>query len=280
MRLKPACLRRKDAELESRLDEWGQTLLADQVFTGDLRFSVDDDKYVLMMLDIGSDICDVLASNNKNATSALAAIREFGGAVICIYFFSDGAKELKKAAVDLGSTVHIRSTPYSPESNGIFERRVGVISDGVRCLLSQSGLPHVWWTYAARAFCHGLNIRRNSNDMFPWHRLCDQPWRDKKNFVVGQKMHFRRPLSFKAVEKFAARGSSGVFVHWFLLPGGVYKSDMLIVDMDELATAPPGTKPRVYRVKEVRVSEIGTAFPLRVAHLEVRQRMLAYTVNS
>ena len=36
----------------------------------------------------------------------------FGGAVAWTYFFSDGVKERKKAAVDLGSTVHLRSTPY------------------------------------------------------------------------------------------------------------------------------------------------------------------------
>ena len=44
----------------------------------------------------------------------LAAIKEFGGAVTWAYFFSDGAKELKKAAIDLGSTVHFSSTPYRP----------------------------------------------------------------------------------------------------------------------------------------------------------------------
>ena len=153
------------------------------------------------MLDVGSDICDVLASNNKNATSVLAAIKEFGGAVTWTYFFSDGAKELKKAAIDLGSTIHLSSTPYRPESNGIVEGRVGVISDGVRCLLGQSGLPHGWWTYAAGAFCHGPNIRRNSNGMSPWHRRCGQPWPDKDNFAFGQKVHFRRPLPYKAVEK-------------------------------------------------------------------------------
>ena len=92
-------------------------------------------------------------------------------------------------------------------------------------------------------------------------------------------MHFRRPLLFKAVDKFAPRGSQEVFVGWFLLPGGVYKVDMLIVDLDELATAPPGTKPRIYRVKEIRVPEIGTAFFLRVGHLEARQRMIADTVD-
>ena len=92
-----------------------------------------------------------------------------------IYFFSDGAKELKKAATDLGSTVHLSSTPYRPESSGIIERRVGVISDGIRCLLGQSGFPHGWWTYAARAFCHGFNIRRNSNGMSP---LAPALWSD------------------------------------------------------------------------------------------------------
>ena len=51
-----------------------------------------------------------------------------------------------------------------------------------------------------------------------------------------------------------------------MLPAGVYKGDLLIVDLDELATAPPCTQSRVYHLKEVRVPEIGTAFPLRVAH--------------
>ena len=83
---------------------------------------------------------------------------------------------------------------------------------------------------------------------------------DKDNFAFGQKVHFRKPLPYKADEKFAPRGSQGVFVGWFLLPGGVYKGDMLIVDLDELATASAGSKPRVYRIKKVRVPEIGTAF--------------------
>ena len=279
LRQKPARRRRNDAELQGRPDEWGHTLLADHVSTGDLGLSIDDDKYGLVMLDVATDVCDVLASSTKHATAVLSAVKEFGGAVKWTYFFTDGAKELKKAAADLGSTVHLSSTPYRPESNGIIERRVGVISDGVRCLLGQSGLPHGWWTYAARAFCHGLNIRKNVNGMSPWHRRCGQPWPDKDNFAFGQQVHFRKPLPYKQAEKFAPRGSQGVFVGWFLLPGGVYKGDMLIVDLDELANSPPGAAPRVYRVKEVRVPEIGTVFPLRVAHLEARQRMLADTVD-
>ena len=67
-------------------------------------------------------------------------------------------------------------------------------------------------------------------------------------------------VSYKRDEKFAPRGSQRVFVGCFLLPDGVYKDHMLIVDLDELATASAGSKPRVYRIKKVRVPEIGTAF--------------------
>ena len=88
---------RNDAELQGRPDEWGHTLLADHISTGDLGLSVDDDEYGLVMLDVGADICDVLASGTKNTTSVHHATKEFGSAVTWIYFFSDGAKELKKA---------------------------------------------------------------------------------------------------------------------------------------------------------------------------------------
>ena len=59
-------------------------------------------------------------------------------------FSFDGANKLKNAAIDLGSTVHLSSTPYRLESNGIVERREDVISDSVRCLLGQSGLALGW----------------------------------------------------------------------------------------------------------------------------------------
>eukprot|EP00972_Heterocapsa_arctica_P027122 3988210-Heterocapsa_arctica.AAC.1 len=55
--------------------------------------------------------------------------------------------------------VHLSSTPYRPESNGVIERFVGLVADGTRCLLAQGGLPHAWWPYAARAFCHARNIK-------------------------------------------------------------------------------------------------------------------------
>ena len=117
------------------------------VSTGDLGFSVDGDQYGLVMLDIGVQICDVLASGAKNATSVHHTIKEFGSVGSWIYFFSEGMKKLKNTSTEPGRTVHLSSTQYGLESNGMIERHVGILSDGIRCLLTKSGLPHGWWPY-------------------------------------------------------------------------------------------------------------------------------------
>ena len=85
-------------------------MLADQVSTGDLGLSVDDYKYSLVVLNVGSNVGGILASNNKNATCVLVVIKVFGRAVTWTYFFSEGAKELKKAAIDLcGNSLSVES---------------------------------------------------------------------------------------------------------------------------------------------------------------------------
>ena len=78
-------------------------------------------------------------------------------------------------------------------------------------------------------------------------------------------MIFRKPAVFNAGPKFASRGSTGIFLGWHLQPGGLYRGDMLILDLDELAVQEPGAKSRVYRIKEVRVPALGITFPLRAA---------------
>ena len=70
--------------------------------------------------------------------------------------------------------------------------------------------------------------------------------------------------------KSASREPSGVCVSWFFFLGIVYKNDMLFVELNELATAPVGSRLRIYRKQQVRVREIGTAFFFRVAYFEAR----------
>eukprot|EP00972_Heterocapsa_arctica_P032966 4850215-Heterocapsa_arctica.AAC.1 len=156
LRAKPA-RRRRDVEIVEKPEVWGHTLLADHLMTGEVGLSINDDKYGLLLRDVGTDIGDLMPTKTKSAVDTVKAIRDFGADQRWKFFGSDNAKELK-ATADFKEMVHLTSTPYRPQSNGVIERFVGLVSDGTRCLLAQSGLPHGWWPYAARAFCHARNV--------------------------------------------------------------------------------------------------------------------------
>ena len=41
--------------------------------------------------------------------------------------------------------IHEETAPYSPQSNGVSERKNRTLVDMVKCMLSSSGLPEQWW---------------------------------------------------------------------------------------------------------------------------------------
>ena len=41
--------------------------------------------------------------------------------------------------------IHERTPPYSPESNGIAERKNSTVTDLVNSMLDTTGLSKVWW---------------------------------------------------------------------------------------------------------------------------------------
>ena len=74
-------------------------MLANHVSAGDMGLSVDNDQYGLVLLDVCTDVCDILAARFKSAPCTLAAIKEFGSAAAWQFFGSENATELKAAAV-------------------------------------------------------------------------------------------------------------------------------------------------------------------------------------
>ena len=98
------------------------------------------------------------------SSDTVRAIREFSADRRWKFFSSDNAQELKAAAnfkqngAELQYASEELKAAARPESNSVIERFVGMVADGTRCLLAQSGLPHSRWPYAARAFCHARNV--------------------------------------------------------------------------------------------------------------------------
>ena len=53
--------------------------------------------------------------------------------------------------------IHERTPSYSPESNGVAERKNRTITEMVNAMLETAGLPWEWWAEAMLTACHTLN---------------------------------------------------------------------------------------------------------------------------
>ena len=53
--------------------------------------------------------------------------------------------------------IHERTPPYSPQSNGVAERKNRTLTDLVNAMLDTSGLSKAWWGEAILIACHVLN---------------------------------------------------------------------------------------------------------------------------
>ena len=53
--------------------------------------------------------------------------------------------------------IHERTPPYSPESNGVAERKNRTLTEMVNAMLETAGLPWEWWDEAMLTACHTLN---------------------------------------------------------------------------------------------------------------------------
>jgi transposase InsO family protein len=52
------------------------------------------------------------------------------------------------------SIIHERTPPYSPQSNGVAERKIPTLSDLVNSMLDTAGLSKAWWGEALLTACH------------------------------------------------------------------------------------------------------------------------------
>ena len=53
--------------------------------------------------------------------------------------------------------IHVRTPPYSPQSNGITERKNRTLTKLVKAMLETVGLSKEWWGEAILTACHVLN---------------------------------------------------------------------------------------------------------------------------
>ena len=99
----------------------------------------DGSKYAVVIYDIATRYRDCFPTGDKDAVDARLAWQQFIGPKATVQpFHCDGAKELYKAAVELGLCPST-SRPYCSTSNSIAERQIRHVEEGTRTLLAQSG---------------------------------------------------------------------------------------------------------------------------------------------
>ena len=72
--------------------------------------------------------------------------------------------------------IHERTSPYSPQSNGIAERKNRTVTDLVNAMLETAGLSKQWWGEAIFTACHVLNrVPTKNKEITPF-----EEWEKKK----------------------------------------------------------------------------------------------------
>ena len=141
---------------------------------------------------------------------------------------SDNSKELIRTAKTL-KALHETSTPYHSESNARIERDIGIVVNGVRANLEQSGLPLSFWPLAGQHWAHysnciipnkGSGSLRDSDPaaITPWRVRFKDEWKGP-TAPFGCLIRFRPQNVGESLPKFASRTIEGVFVGVFLQPG-------------------------------------------------------------
>ncbi len=125
------------------------------------------EKYLLVMArrDTRMVLCAPL--NNKTSHGIKEAMTDFKLALKGVWrFHSDRGKEFMRE-MDVWMREHLivhTTTPgYGSKANGIAERAIQEVTQGIRSLLHQAGAPRMMWAEAAKHFCSTFS-RRQAGD--------------------------------------------------------------------------------------------------------------------
>ena len=87
-----------------------------------------------------------------------------------------------------------------------------------------------FWSFAVRFWCHAQNIKVTDGDS-PWNKR-----HQKGNFVKKKVIPFGCVVDYlsksevvRATPKFEARACQGIFVGYYLQPGGEWKGEHLVL---------------------------------------------------
>ena len=149
---------RSDVHKHDEPKEFAARLTADTLLAQDRSKSYEGSEYGQVMYDVGTKFNGFYDQATKTEADAILSLNHFVGPNKTVkQFYSDNAPELMKAAKVL-PWPHDTSAPEVSQTNGLIERKVRILEDGVRTILLAAGLYHRWWPWAGRYFSSMRNF--------------------------------------------------------------------------------------------------------------------------
>ena len=250
---------------------FGERVHADHVFPKDVVENEESSITALALKDDSTEFRGFYPQSSKGAEQSAASIRHFIGPRNKLGTLrTDNSKELIKSAKNL-KALHETSTPYRSESNGRIERDIGVEVGGIRCNLTQSGLPLSFWPQAGQHFAHYTNCIipcREGNSLAnlppasltPWQKRFKEPWAGP-TAPFGCLIRYRPYNANETLPKYAPRTVEGLFMGVYLHPGHTYSGDVLVIPLDVFQASDDSQSS--LKVNLIRVKEAECRFPLK-----------------
>jgi hypothetical protein len=261
--------------------KFGDLVNADHIIAqSDEAMGLTGERDALAIVDRYSDYKDCFPLYTKDADEAQGALIEFFGTARPKYMWTDSAPELIRAIKNM-KVPHGKATPSRHQNNGYCERVVRKIVEGARALLEHAGLPSCFWTYAVRHWCFMDNVAVTNGDS-PWNL------RHGKGQYAGPLIPFGclvdylpKPEQVKLLPKFEPRGQQGIFMGYYLQPGGQWKHELLVFPLSRFTdydfTRPRKlTELRPRRTMEAKLNGPVT-FPMKEKY-DIMKRTLPLTI--
>ena len=237
-KFKRAPCRRRNGKAVPRADKLGDLITADHKVVSDNCESRNNHRHAVVVQDLATQWIQAYPCRKKTSQETQRSFQKFlkperKPNVIN----SDNSLEFGKACEDL-SWNHCTSTPHRSETNGIAEKAVRRVKEGISAVMLQSGLNESWWADSMECY----TVLRNVTDLLsdgktPYERRFGQPYKGPIiPFGSLVEYHLITAKDQLRIHQFGKKVLPGLFVGYALYAEGSWKADVLIADFEELET--------------------------------------------
>ena len=221
--------RRRNGKAVPRGENFGDLITADHKVLSDNCESRNNHRYAVVVQDLATQWIQAYPCKNKTSQETQRSLQKFleperKPKVI----YTDNSLEFGKACEDL-SWNHCTSTPHRSETNGIAERAVRRVKEGTSAVLLQSGLNESLWADSMECYTY----LRNVTDLLSDGKVPKGPI-----IPFGSLVEYH-PITAKIqsrIHQFGKKVLPGLFLGYALYAGRIWKSDVLVADLEELET--------------------------------------------